>query len=511
MQHGVKNYEVTAPRSRFYQGGFGRLFPDLDPWVPTRADGRPPASSTELEELAIGIANSWMRETDEAGAADSIMPAAYTFFGQFIDHDITLDTTPLSSADIDPNRLHNFRTPRLDLDCLYGQGPDAQPFLYEGDKARFRIGRALTSGTDELSDAPDLPRHSTSGPAQTALIGDPRNDENALVAQVHLAFLRAHNALVNEAVRQQKGNGFEAARRTLTWLYQWIVWHDFTKRICDRLVFEEALTAVEHKGRGHTWEAGYEDIYNWKDCPFMPLEFSVAAFRFGHTLVRPGYRTNGTLGFPTFAAEGTASLRGFRALETDRILDWDFFLERDGADASQVQHSRRFDQFLAPALSRLPEDPMAPTDPAKILNVLAARNLARAVRLDLPSGSGVARALGLPVKAPDTARNEPDALWYYLLKESGLPADQGGADGNHLGALGSILVASTIAGLLLGDPLSHLRRQPTWTPNDDNLLAALNSDGGITRDSKEGWTLAAIIRLAERDGSGEAMGAAAAG
>jgi len=134
MQHGVKNFEVVAPRSRFYQGGFGRMFPDLKPWKPELAA----ETATALEQHMLDFANAKMTAADNEDT-DSTLPAGYTYFGQFVDHDITLDVTPLSDAEVDPNRLHNFRTPRLDLDNVYGLGPDAQPYLYENVAGRIKL------------------------------------------------------------------------------------------------------------------------------------------------------------------------------------------------------------------------------------------------------------------------------------------------------------------------------------------------------------------------------------
>lgn len=259
MHHGSKNFDVTAPRSRFYQGGFGRIFADLDPWAP---EGVP---DHQLEEHFLKFASDKMVEfpgkrpeeiisndtTADAGnpnaPLNSAMPSGYVYFGQFIDHDLTLDVTPLSDAELDPNRLHNFRTPRLDLDCLYGLGPDAQPHLYQHDNTTGAFtGKLLVTQITGADLGPlagklfDLQRNSEG----KALIGDPRNDENSIVAQIHLAFTLAHNKLVDIAISKtptiSKAEAFGQARKTLRWLYQWIVWNDFLMRIADKGVQEAA-------------------------------------------------------------------------------------------------------------------------------------------------------------------------------------------------------------------------------------------------------------------------------
>ena len=479
MQHGVKNFEVTAPRSRFREGGFGRLFPDLEPWVPTKPDGTVPSSAAEMEALVMGIAKAKMTDAG-APSGDARLPAGYTYFGQFVDHDITLDMTPLSEAQADPNRLQNFRTPRLDLDSIYGLGPGGQPYLYQADGARFRIGK-MVDGPNA-----DLARLSVvEGEQQTALIGDPRNDENAIVAQVHLAFLLAHNALVDA------GASFEAARRTLYWLYQWIVWNDYVFRITDEAVFSLALV-MEPTADGRTaWKSHFDDVYNWRNKPFMPIEFSVAAYRFGHSLVRDSYNTNISKGFAdadaiTIFSRTDPHLGGFRRLMRERAVEWDWFLPMGSPAAKFPQRARKFDTKLSNALRHMREEKGHEGDDAFVANVLAARNILRGIRMELPSGTDVAKALNVaPIELEE---DEPDALWFYILKE----AEQGG--GEHLGTVGSIIVAATFAGLLLGDKLSFFNIEPGWTPETDPLLARLDAERGLTGDEGK-WTLASIIRL----------------
>lgn len=492
MKHGDKSFEIVAPRSRFREGGFGRLFPDLDPWVPLKPDGSVPKDEEELKTLVMDLAREHMIEPSPADTtADSTLPAGYTYFGQFVDHDITLDLTPLSEQQVDPNRLHNFRTPRLDLDCLYGLGPGAQPYLYEPDGAKFRIGRVFDATTaDGVETATptqyqDLPRLSVkAGEQQTALIGDPRNDENTIVAQLHLVFLLAHNELVGA------GASFGAARKTLTWLYQWVVWNDYLKRICNTEIWEAALR-IKTSSPLKVWEAGFKDVFNWKNSPFMPVEFSAAAYRFGHSLVRDGYRTNNIKGAQLADAirifsDDDINLRGFRALRREQVVQWDWFVQMESSfkPSGFPQRARKFDTHLAPALRHLPEDKENPADDKVLLNVLAARNLLRGIRLQLPSGPDVARLLNVPVTPLEPG--EPEALWYYILKEA--ETTEGG---QTLGKVGSIIVAATFAGLLLGDSTSFFNLEPGWTPDADPLLSvrkdALTIDGG--------WTLASVIRL----------------
>lgn len=486
MTHGSEATEVIAPRSRLYQGPFGRLFRTLPPWS---LDGK---SLQQLEAHFLGIANNEMIEDDTA-PLDSQIPAGYTYFGQFVDHDITFDPASELMRENDPNGLLNHRTPRLDLDSLYGSGPKASPHLYQhNDPDKFLIGSiAIAGGT-----LPDLPRNQEG----RALIGDPRNDENSIVSQLHLAFLLAHNTLVDRARTKQMTNPFEAAKNTLRWLYQHIVWHDFIARIARGDVFQNVLKQETKIGTVVQWKSELEDIFDWRNQPFMPVEFSVAAYRFGHSMVRNTYQTNFPhRGFHVFAsifdntldANGQPNpnpddLRGARPIPVLNYIQWDWFLQMKSSTGEFPQLARKIDTKLAKALTALHEGPAGSS-----MNILAFRNLLRGASFDLPSGSGVARKLGLVPIFKDT---EHDMLWFYILNEADVQQQ-----GERLGQVGSVIVCATFAGLLLGDPFSYFNMQPQWTPEDDNLLlkggdADSNSDN---RDSAPGtWTLASIIRLA---------------
>src|SRR5262249_54073752 len=143
-----------------------------------------------LAELGMAMVETAPQSNN--ATLDSATPAGFTYLGQFVDHDITLDTTPLPEQLEDPLATENFRTPALDLDCLYGNGPIAHPFLYQrSNPSLFLIGtNAPVGGFPDLDN--DLPRN----PDGFALIGDPRNDENLIVAQLHLAMLKFHNKVV---------------------------------------------------------------------------------------------------------------------------------------------------------------------------------------------------------------------------------------------------------------------------------------------------------------------------
>jgi hypothetical protein len=190
------------PLSPLFEGRFGRMFRRLPPC--------PPLAPKKLHELA-----ETMREpeppSEELDNPD--IPAGYTYFGQFLDHDITFDPVATFDRENDPDALASFRTPRFDLDSLYGSGPADEPFQYDRNApGRFLIGVS--------ADQADLPRNAQG----IALIGDPRNDENVIVSGLQLAFLLLHNKLLDQAIADgvPEGQCFEEAQRRLRWHYQWV-------------------------------------------------------------------------------------------------------------------------------------------------------------------------------------------------------------------------------------------------------------------------------------------------
>ncbi|MFY0632656.1 MAG: hypothetical protein JXQ91_02515 [Vannielia sp.] len=484
-----------APRSKLYKGRFGRICPGLTPWVP------PGVPLGEIEAHFVAFANAHMTERpglspDEANAItdeleaefSSDIPAGYTYFGQFVDHDITFDPSPLGVTITDPEGLENFRTPRLDLDCVYGTGPGDQPFMYDG-AGKFLIGEIPGTGLA------DLPRN----PNGIAIIGDKRNDENAIVSQIQLAFLTAHNTLVDRAVAAGDVNPFMEARRVLTYLYQHCVWNDFIRRICIDAVVDTALQKDKGKDGRVQWQLGLKDVYSWEYNPYMPLEFSVAAYRFGHSMVRNGYQTNFTHNqlkrVPLFnnitsgPGADEPDLRGFRPRTEVTTVQWDWFFDMGNQADFFPQKARKIDTKLANALLFLGEND---GDPAHVDNKLAARNLIRGVALELPSGPDVAAKLNVPNAVTLTAE-EPAALWYYILKEA---EGQGGA---RLGRLGSTIVAAVFAGLLKGDPRAFVNADPSWTPEDELASGMLTAED---RQDNADWGLPAILRISGQPVSG---------
>lgn len=422
------------PRSRFYRGTFGRLFRNLPPFE---------ASEAQLREIARSMYEPKGAEHDPTLDNPKI-PAGYTYLGQFIDHDITFDPTSDLQRRNDPDQVENFRTPSFDLDSIYGRGPEEAPYLYDrGEHNKLLVGRKRDESAREL----DLLRN----PDELAIIGDPRNDENTIVSQLQLAFIMFHNAVVGRLGSEVR---FAEAQQVTRWHYQWIVIHDFLERVAGSAIVKEILEGGQRPGRPLL------HFYKYRDAPFVPVEFSVAAYRFGHSMIRRAYHLNDVLdharrtmdrgNIPIFVPRppkklaAVADLRGRKSLPSCWTIQWDRFV--DLTPGKPPQPSRKIDTKLAPPLRDIP----GVRDPAE----LALRSLMRGIAFDLPSGQSVARAMGTRPIDGDTM-----PLWYYILREAEVQQQ-----GLRLGAVGGRIVAEVLIGLLAADPQSYLAMDPLWKP-----------------------------------------------
>lgn len=483
---------------------------------------------------------------------NSTVPPVYTYWGQFIDHDLTANTdrdsvvSDITKPNLKPippkevtQKLFNLRRPAPDLDSVYGNGPafvnphSKDAGFYDGP--RFRIGR----NTDNPQTPPipgdkippegdldrDLPRigilldtgvikediftdDQKADPnfRTRAFIGDARNDENLIIAQFHLAFLKFHNRVVERLEADPHRFGpwrhrphqavlFERARQLTRFHYQWLVVHDWLKTVTLSGIPDKILLG----GPKHYARRNHE--------LFMPLEYSVAGFRFGHSMVRGAYDHNrnfgkeavvaGTAlfdllflftgnGFRRDPADPTKSIRNpFRGTPTlpfNWIIEWDRFTDKGSPDPTHF--ARKIDTRLVPPLTQLVNEGtnQAVQDDAnqpirRLLRFLARRNLLRGYLLSIPTGQGVARAMGVPPLTVDELRqnnsNELNTalenggflqrtpLWYYVLKEAEVRTN-----GNSLGELGSRLVCETIIGLLVNDRSSFLNQRGGWDPSE---------------------------------------------
>jgi hypothetical protein len=403
--------------------------------------------------------------------------AGYTYLGQFIDHDLTLDLTPLESATPDVERMVNARTPVLDLDNVYGGGPNVSPFLYAKGHLgaeRFLIGKTR----DDPTLAEDLPRN-TEG---TALTGDPRQDENLILAQLHVAFLKLHNAIVADPAllnsfpgyRRSGDTDFAVARRIVIWHYQWIVRHDYLPRIIDPITAEKLpdLAQATHD--------------NPPQISNLPIEFSVGAFRFGHSMVRDVYQTgvNGRhnrIRLLDLLVQ-TGSMGGASpALPAEWVVDWKHFFTLRGQSVGHLNRARKIDTQIANTLFQLPSTPPE----------LPVRTLLRGGRVGLPYGEEIAKEINKNaawVKVlteeeivggahrdiltnPQYGLRGNTPLWYYVLKEAELYRAPSGFGGRSLGPAGSYLVAKVILDVLSADTDSYLSA-PGWTPTLPTMLGA---------------------------------------
>jgi Animal haem peroxidase len=442
-----------------------------------------------LAALADYMAGKFDPPKDGPDAEESGIPALYTYFGQFVDHDITFD--PMSSLikQNDPDGLVDFRTPAFDLDNVYGRGPNDQPYMYDGSM-KFLLGHPIAGSNN---DATDLPRNSKG----RALIGDPRNDENSIVSQLQGLFLRFHNRLVDQYAKAP-GVKFSDIQQKVRFHYQYVVINDFLPRIVNKKVLDELKT----NGR---YDVKKLKFFHWKQYPFMPVEFSVAAYRLGHSMVRPAYRLNDGRDsrLPIFPdpPDSTHGLTGFRPIHAAHAIDWGRFIDVDIRDYDgtekakrrRLQFAYRIDTSLVHPLSALPL-PAVVTDKPRSL---AARNLERGWQLGLPSGQDVARSMGVkpldddeiligqavdkpadrdkPLKPaakinPVFADNCP--LWAYVLAEAmhhmarvKIPvAKPRIINTPQLGPVGGRIVAEVLLGLMFGDQDSMLQLDPHWHP-----------------------------------------------
>lgn len=309
------------------------------------------------------------------------LPAGYTYFGQFVAHDLSSlrrSTARPRRGPVDLPRLKQDRKPALDLDSLYGGGLDDSVVPYGKTNGMFRLGKA-SNGAQE-----DLPRRPDGRP----LIADARNDENLLVAQMHLLFMKFHNRLVKNYVDTEGGRGvdhFEKARREVVLSYQWAVLHDFAQRLLPTPVYREVLS----NGRGKL-------LSRKREFPRMPIEFAAAAFRLGHSMVAPSYivqRQQAPLSvMDIFDTTGRTKIDWEHPLQEDRIVDWDLFFEfKDYHDRGPDID----DSILNDAMSINPSfiaDLQSVPQGRRRIN-LVERNLRRGRELNLATGQEAYREL----------------------------------------------------------------------------------------------------------------------
>ena len=400
-------------------GKYGRMF-----------TGLPIYEADEGALLTLGRAHAVIDSVIEpetgGGASDNPrIPAGFPIFGQFVAHDITADRSLLQHH-ASLGELRNFRAPRLDLESVYAAGPVGSPYLYDdNDPDKFLIGITDAGQPD------DLPRNQQG----IALIGDPRNDVHLIISQMHLAFLKFHNRIVDESREQGVDSAavFTTAQQLVRWHYQWIVIHEFLPLNAGAELVEDIL----NNGR---------QFYEYVERPFIPIEFADAAYRFGHSQIRATYRLNDH-------AEGRIfpDLVGRRPVPQDRVIDWRYIFSLDPDHPPQP--SKRIDGRMVHPLIDLPDA------------IVGARANLDERSLDLPSGEVVSRAMGIePLTSAECGLTDPallgeTPLWLYVLKEAELRES-----GETLSAAGGRIVAEVLIGLAEGDADSYLNAALGWRP-----------------------------------------------
>jgi hypothetical protein len=477
---------AVAQRSRpqvfvIREDRFGRIFPNLRPFADTstrllnalREIGKPGGMLDAADDLAAGpvalivdpalSANNPNNPTHTAGT---------TFMGQFLDHDLTFDLTSRLAVRAEPTQSPNERTPALDLDSVYGGGPLADPELY-ASVSRFSRERPTKLKIQRGPLFEDLPRRAD----RSAIIADPRNDENLIIAGLQAAFILFHNKAVDLVSRDRRLSTeeiFLKARQLTTWHYQWMVVHEFLPLFIGQPLVDDILRNGRRAYRPST--------------PFIPVEFQGAAYRFGHSMVRPSYRAN-LLGdvngagqpVPFFGmifdpvGEGQSDPVDMRggARARRRFIGWQTFFNFGdeprpggvgGTLGEDMRPNKLIDTRISTPLFNLPLGAIASGDPP---TALPQRNLLRHVTWSLPSGQSIARELNVPALSsrdfPELRQfglnlEDSTPLWYYVLREAQLAAS-----GLTLGPVGGRIVGEVFIGLLQLDRDSYFFERG-WRP-----------------------------------------------
>jgi len=430
---------LPVPHGAPPQNFFNRCFANLPPFLPADAD------------LTL-LANTMLDPNARAPTQGSKVSAGMTYFGQFIDHDLTFDESSQLGTTADLATLKNTRTSFFDLDNVYGVSNQ-----YLNASGLFDLGR--NANGDE-----DLPRT----PAGIAIIADPRNEENQIIGELQLAFLKFHNRVFGDVsianpdfTLQQK---IDTSKQIVTNHYQWMVVNDFlasiTGKFFSRLFDANGVPVISPE---------IQAMY-----PNMPIEFAGALYRMGHSMVRDAYYVNKNFDvFPIFSPTLPAplitnpDLRGFQPLPANFTIDWSMFFPMPFSKGFQV--AERFDVFINETLFNLP---IIVADTAS----LAERNLLRGKTFNLPTGQDLARAFGIPeeeiltrtkgnmiiqtqdfpvITANDlnhleTVFGDSTPLFYYGLKDNHV-----NGNGEHLGSLSSKVIGETILCLMKNNPNSY--------------------------------------------------------
>jgi hypothetical protein len=443
----------------------------------------PPSTEPTLSQAyfqALFELGSAMLDDGTLQGPESSVTVGYTYFGQFLDHDLTKDESSIDDAlQLQPEQIRNHQNPRLDLAHLYGQGPFHQEdaILYDRPDVRLKTGdkTGRAGGSFDIPVAGNVP-----------LVADDRAVENAILRQVTAVFIHLHNCAVEQfrGLQLPEADLFARARLQTVWQFQWLVCDDFLPRLLDLGIYDEVFK--RHRPR-FTW-----NVFS------IPVEFSVAAMRFGHSMIRERYALSAGPQNDRNLQDLFAETLRHQALPPDFEIDWRFFFTNAGtttgnAPSPGALSNRPIDTRITPSLHHLPEPmkrlfnpPSSAANaliPAGGLNKLPVRTLFRGAGLRLCSGQQAARALGESVLSEreltcdragaltpagkvlrDKNMTTATPIWYYILRESEVRYN-----GDRIGPVGSRIVAETIYAALLHDPDSILNhpeaeytKPPTW-------------------------------------------------
>lgn len=484
---------------------FDYLFPDA---ARSKACLMPDSEECTAALRALGDAMA-TDDLPNSGPDDSqsTIPAIFTYFGQFIDHDTTARTDrdgsvtsigrnePIGRLDPDliVGNLRNGRRPSFDLDSVFGEAPALAGAA--GSHPARSVSQKLYDPDFQLRLFEDGGRRDVvrEGPKRTAVIPDARNDENINLSQLQYAMLKFYNRVHQAQTAPSDAQNHIRARQLCGWAFQYVVVHDWLKTVCEPLIVEDTLANGPRffgpaAGRGGA---------------FMPLEFSAAGFRFAHSMIRPSYRANAAaplvpimdmLGFAANDQFFEPASSGVDQLKQLYAIDWNFFV-RGG---SHTQFARKIDSRISRGLGHLNLEGRS-TDP--VLSHLARANLLRGKNLSIPTGQAMADAFGVNFLTPkeivdgenQAIRDVLEAnyfhhrspLWYYVLREAAV--QQGG---ERLGEVGSRIVCETIIGMIKYDLNSYLhnRHDPAVKGNGIDVLPGA---GGVVNEIVD------ILRIAQ--------------
>ncbi len=439
------------------ESGFGRMFPHIAGALYT---------PDQMRELGYAMTlGSHIK-------VDSSLAAVYTYLGQFIDHDITntLGGDRPSDGAADSRPPVQTATPALDLSSVYGAGFHDPRAAVVRSSGKMRLGACCDDLGQATRRLADLPREHNA----MAIIPDGRNDNNLFVAQMHVMFLQLHNYFVDQMTIKRPELRYRMARANVIHHYHDLIVHDLLPKILHDEVYAKYFDCP----------SGDNTIAFTPPTASIPLEFSGAAFRFGHSIIRDSYEIG--RGVPTvninraFALTGRNGMDGHDRLPERFVVDWKHF-----------SANNRAKKISTPIKLQIPGF----SGYEKFITV---RNLLRGSAFALPCAQDICQFLindGYISKKdelderqlnPQIWPNEPPGildncgaksyllrftpLWYYLLMEARARNHCRGNNECKLGVVGSHIVAATF---------KYLTRLPNHysRPNDTRWHLRLKGQG----------------------------------